>query len=110
MTGDELDQIKEEYRQVKDRLQDLGFVIPGTLTTRWTACSNPNCRCHADPPQRHGPYIDYTRKTAGKTTGRRLTPGQADQYRTWITNRRTLDQITTTMGDLSQQAIQLLTR
>ena len=55
------------------------------------------------------PYIEYTRKLAGKTTGRRLTPAQAEQYRAWIANRRTLDQITTEMDNLSHQAARLLT-
>jgi hypothetical protein len=104
----ELAQIEQRYRELKDRLQDLGFVVAGSLTERWTTCGKANCRCKADPPQRHGPYIEYTRKVAGKTTGRRLTPAQAEQYRAWIANRRTLDEITASMDDLSHQAARLL--
>lgn len=109
MSQTDLAQIEHGYRALKDRLQDLGFVIAGSLTERWTTCGAANCRCKADPPQRHGPYIEYTRKVAGKTTGRRLTPEQAEQYRTWIANRRTLDEITAAMDNLSHQAVRLLT-
>ena len=95
--------------EIAARLADVSFALPGTLADRMTRCGYPGCRCHADPPQRHGPYIEYTRKLAGKTTGRRLTSQQADQYRAWIANRRLLDQITAGMDQLSQQAAQLLT-
>ena len=109
MSQHELAEIQRRYSEVKDRLQDLGFVIAGSVGERYLTCGKTNCRCKADPSQRHGPYIEYTRKLAGKTTGRRLTPAQADQYRAWIANRRTLDQITAEMDDLSHQAARLLT-
>ena len=109
MTEPDIAGIERRYRELKDRLRELGFVLPGSLTERWTTCGKPGCRCTADPAQRHGPYIEYTRKLAGKTTGRRLTSQQAEQYRAWIANRRLLDQITAGMDELSQQAAQLLT-
>ena len=108
MSQDELAAIERRYREAKNRLQDLGFVIAGSVGERYLTCGKANCRCKADPPQRHGPYIEYTRKVAGKTTGRRLTPAQAEQYRAWIANRRTLDHITAEMDDLSHQAARLL--
>lgn len=109
MTQPELAEIEASYRELKNRLRHLGFVLPGSLTERWTTCGKTGCRCTADPPQRHGPYIEYTRKVAGKTTGRRLTAEHAEQYRTWIANRRLLDQITASMAELSQQAAQVIT-
>lgn len=108
LSATELARIEHRYRELTDRVRGLGFVIAGSLTERWTTCGKDNCRCQADPPQRHGPYIEYTRKVAGKTTGRRLTPEQAAQYRTWIANRRTLDQITAEMDELSHQAARVL--
>jgi len=110
VSENELAEIERRYRELKNRLQDLGFVIAGSLTERWTTCGKANCRCQADPPQRHGPYLEYTRKVAGKTTGRRLTPEQAEQYRAWIANRRILDQITAAMDEISHEAARLLTR
>lgn len=108
MSQDGLAEIERRYREAKNRLRDLGFVIAGSVGERYLTCGKTNCRCKADPARRHGPYIEYTRKLAGKTTGRRLTPAQAEQYRAWIANRRTLDQITTEMDELSHQAARLL--
>jgi len=109
LNDNDLAQIDRRYRELKNRIQDLGFVIAGSVTERRTTCGAANCHCRVDPTQRHGPYLEYTRKIAGKTTGRRLTAEQAEQYRAWIANRRTLDQITADMDKLSHQAAQLLT-
>ena len=54
----------------------LGFALPGTLTDRPMRCGHPRCRCHADPPQLHGPYHQWTRKKNGRTSTRILTEDQ----------------------------------
>src|SRR6266545_4811247 len=91
MTNGELARLQRRYRALLDELRGLGFIATG-------------CRCHADPPQRHGPYHQYTRKVAGKTVTARLTPEQAQRYREQIANRRRLDEIITAMDDISTQA------
>jgi hypothetical protein len=108
MNQSELADIEHRYRELKNQLQDLGFVIAGSVAERRTTCGAATCRCRTDPTHRHGPYFEYTRKVAGKTTGRRLTAEQAQQYRAWIANRRTLEQITAAMDELSHQAAHLL--
>ncbi len=110
MPDDELARLEHRYRELKKRLQGLGFAVAGTITERYILCGKPSCRCHADPPQRHGPYYQYSRKVAGKTVSRLVTAEQADQYRQWIANRRILDEITAAIGEVSQQAAVLLTR
>lgn len=110
MTGDELAQLDRRYRELKKRLQDLGYAVAGTIAERYTMCGKATCRCHADPPQRHGPYYQYSRKVAGKTTSRLIRPEQVDQYRQWIADRRTPDEITAAIDEISHQAAELLTR
>ena len=109
MAAEELNQLNRRYRELKKRLQDLGFAVAGTITERYTMCGKATCRCHADPPQRHGPYYQYSRKVAGKTVSRLISAEQVDQYRQWIANRRALDEITADMDDVSHQAAELLT-
>jgi Family of unknown function (DUF6788) len=110
MSDDELARLEHRYRELKKGLQGLGFAVAGTIAERYTLCGKANCRCHANPPQRHGPYYQYSRKVAGKTTSRLVTAEQADQYRQWITNRRTLDEITAAIDEISHQAAEILTR
>ncbi len=108
MSRDELARLQRRYRELKNRLHDLGFAIAGTVSERYTVCGVTACRCQADPPQRHGPYYQYSRKVAGKTVSRRLTAEQAEQYRQWIANRRTLDEITAAIDEVSHRAAELL--
>jgi hypothetical protein len=104
----ELAQLNRRYQALRDQLQELGFIAPGSVIERYTICGTESCRCHGDPALRHGPYLQYTRKLAGKTLTRRLDPEQARHYREWIANRHTLDRLITEMDNVSQQAAQLL--
>lgn len=72
---------------------DEAFVLPGSVTERMTRCGKPTCRCRADPPQLHGPYLQWTRTEHGKTVTRLLTADQADRYRAWIDNARRLREL-----------------
>jgi hypothetical protein len=110
VSDDELARLEHRYRELKRRLLSLGFAVAGTITERHTTCGKANCRCHADPPQRHGPYYQYSRKVAGKTVSRLITAEQAERYRQWIANRRTLDEITAAIDEISHQATDVLTR
>lgn len=78
----------------------LGLPVPGSLVERHTRCGNPNCRCHAEPPELHGPYLTWTRKVAGKTVTRTLSPEQAEQLRPMLDNSRRLRQIVTELEAL----------
>lgn len=50
------------------------------MKTAPARCANHNCRCHADPPQPHGPYWQWTAKINGKTVTPRLTDPEAALY------------------------------
>lgn len=79
-------------------------VLPGTLNVFHNRCGKPRCRCHADPPQLHGPYVTWTRKVAGKTVTRRLSADQLERYRPWFENRRRLRALVRELEELSISA------
>jgi hypothetical protein len=108
MADAELARLRRRYRALTDQVSKLGFIASGSLIERYTVCASLGCRCHADPPMRHGPYFQYTRKVAGKTVTARLTAEQAQRYRDQIANRRKLDAIIAAMDEISTQARQLL--
>jgi hypothetical protein len=105
-----LETYEHRYRALAAELAEIGFISPGSLVVRTTSCGKPNCRCQADPPQRHGPYYQWSRAVAAKTESRRLNETEADLYRGWIANRRHLEQIITKMETLSATAAQILLR
>ena len=76
--------------EITARLADLSYALPGTVADRMTRCGYANCRCHADPPQLHGPYHQWTRKKDGRTSTRILTDDQLADYQPWFDNHRRL--------------------
>jgi len=70
-----------------------GALLPGTLLVRMMGCGKPGCRCKADPPRLHGPYIQWTRKIGGRTRTRRLTQEELERYQPWFDNARRLREL-----------------
>lgn len=107
-----LDRLERSYRALAAKLaaelDTVGFISPGSVVSRYTSCGKPSCRCQADPPQRHGPYYQWSRAVAGKTVSRRLTDDQAQLYQDWIANRRRIEQLIAQMDQTSAAAADLL--
>lgn len=85
-------------------LTGSGFALPGTLASRYMRCGKTNCRCKAEPPVLHGPYLHWTRTVAGKTVTRTLTPEQAQRYQPWFDNARRLRELLTDLETRSLRA------
>lgn len=84
-------------------LGQAGFALPGTVLVRSYACGKQNCRCHADPPRLHGPYIQWTRKVDQKTVTRKLTEEQWGRYRDWFDNAKRLRQLLSDLETISME-------
>jgi uncharacterized protein DUF6788 len=84
----------------------LGFVPPGSVTSRYTRCGKAGCRCMADPPALHGPYLTWTRKVAGKTVTRQLTQDQYAACRPWFEASRKLRALLAELEALSLEIIE----
>ena len=76
--------------RLSEELAGIDYALPGTLTRRYMRCGKPNCRCKADPPLLHGPYLHWTRTVAGKTLTKTLTEEQARRYQAWFDNAKRL--------------------
>jgi len=98
---------QRRYRQLAEQVAEIGFISSGSVTLRYTRCGTPGCRCHADPPQRHGPYYQWTTKPNGKTQTRRLTDTEATLYEEWIANDRRLRAVIKQMRELAAKAAEL---
>ena len=99
---------QRRYRQLAGQLADIGLITAGSITRRYTRCGTPHCRCHAEPPQPHGPYHQWTAKANGKTITRRLTEPEARLYQEWIANDRKLRNIIAQMREEAAKATQLI--
>lgn len=104
----QLARLRERYQKRAAELAEVGFMLKGSLIERFLTCGTPNCHCHADPPQLHGPYWQWSTRVQGKTVSRMLSEDQARRYREWIENWKRFEKILATMHDLSSQADAIL--
>ncbi len=95
-----------EFEALAGEIAGLGPALPGTVTERYTRCTSTGCRCRADPPQPHGPYLDWTRKVAGKTVTHRLSREQYERYQPWFDNHRRLRELTHQLEALSLRTVE----
>lgn len=105
-----LERLQAQYRTLRAQLTDIGFIWGGSVQTQWLTCGTPGCACHRDPQARHGPYIYWTSKVAGRTVSRLLRSPEAELLSEWVQNRRQLDRIVREMKKLSQRAVRVALR
>lgn len=95
--------------RLAEQLAHPGFISSGSVVRRYGQCGTPSCRCHADPPQLHGPYWQWSyRPPGGKTVSRQLNERQALLYQEWIGNRRRLLAVVAEMEEVSRHAAEIL--
>jgi len=68
--------------------------LPGSLVVRSLRCGRRNCACHADPPQLHGPYVQWSYSYRGKRVARWLSAEQADRLRDQVERGRRIKELT----------------
>jgi hypothetical protein len=107
-TNQRLARARRRYEELLKEIGETGYIASGSLAPRYNRCGKPNCRCHADPPQLHGPYWHWTAKVDGKTVNRRLTDAEAEIYQQWIANDRRLRKLVDELRDVAHEAIELM--
>ena len=93
-----------EHQRLTAALADIDFALPGSVIIRKVRCGKSECRCKADPPELHGPYIQWTRRVEGKTVTRLLSQDQLERYRPWFDNARRLRELSAELEALSVQS------
>jgi hypothetical protein len=105
--ADQLAGYERRYRELASRLAAIGLIYSGSITRRYTRCGTPGCKCHADPPEMHGPYYQWTAKENGKTVTRRLNVTEVELYQEWIDNDRQLRRILQQMRQIAVKVAEL---
>lgn len=94
-------------RRLRDELGAIDGVLPGSVVERRMRCGKSTCRCRADPPELHGPYLQWTRRGAdGSTVTRYLSPEQVERYRPWFDNARRLREIVAELDALCLRVVE----
>lgn len=99
---------ERRYRDLARQLADIGYIASGSVALRHNRCGKDNCACHADPPQLHGPYWQWTAKVNNKTVNKRLNDREAKLYTQWIANDRKARSLLTQMRTVAAKAMALI--
>lgn len=62
---------REERRvqQLRDKLHEIGPILPGSISEQWNVCGTPGCQCKdAKNPVRHGPYYQLSFTVGGRSS------------------------------------------
>ena len=102
----DLEEHRGRIRACKEELQDIDFVLRGTILKRHMACGRKGCRCMGDPPVLHGPYYNWTRKVDGKTVTVRLSEEEASILQEWIDNARKYDEVVSRIVKITLEAVE----
>jgi len=95
----------QEFEKYREELNDIGFILTGSIVTNYTKCYSAGCRCMKDPEYRHGPYYNWTRKIRGKTVTVRLTKEEADTLKEWADNKKQFYEIVKKMEKITLDAV-----
>lgn len=101
-----IDPRRRTQGRITAELAQIDWALPGSVTTRMMRCGKQTCRCKQDPPQLHGPYIQWTRTVHGKTVTKLLTPEQLTRYQPWLDNARRLHELTTALETVTIQVVE----
>jgi uncharacterized protein DUF6788 len=60
--------LEARIETVSQAIIRLGDLRPGKLSQQYNVCGKADCRCKADPPQKHGPYYQVSFTRSGKSS------------------------------------------
>lgn len=106
-TSARYDRLKQELAALATQ---LGFALPGNVRSRRFECTRRNnCRCHADPANRHGPYHYWIGTVQRQQTSVSVSDEQLVLVQEWLENGRRLARLVRQIQRESLRAFAQLT-
>lgn len=95
--------LEQQILQIKQQLANLGDLRPGALSQQYNVCGNPNCRCKATPPLKHGPYYQVSFTRRGKSSSQFVRDEDAPEVQRQLANHRQLRELVDEWIDLAAE-------
>jgi len=102
--------LEKRIQSLKHQISELGDLRPGALSKQYNICGNPNCRCKADPPVKHGPYYQISFTRHGKSSSQFVREEDLVEVQQQLENYRLLRQLVDEWITLSGQLSSLRLR
>jgi hypothetical protein len=97
---------EQAHKLLIEFLAQGNLVLPGSLIERTVRCGKANCRCHAEPPELHGPYIQWSYTRENKRFTRWLSAEQEERYRPRINAARRLRELVSDLERLEIHSVE----
>src|SRR5437899_9827249 len=85
--------LEKRIQIIKQQISKLGDLRPGALSKQYNICGNPNCRCKADPPVKHGPYYQISFTRHGNSSSQFVREEDLAEVQQQLENYRQLRQL-----------------
>ena len=87
--------IEAQIEKLKTELWKIGDMRPGSLSTQYSACQKPGCKC-VDPvkPQKHGPFYQLSYSHRGKSTTQFVRPQFVSEVRQQLATYKKFKRLT----------------
>lgn len=87
--------IEKKIEKIKQKLQTIDEMRPGSLSKQYNVCGKIGCRCK-DPtePQKHGPYFQLSYAHKGKSTTQFIQPSFVKRIEKQIANYKDFKRLT----------------
>ena len=102
--------LEKRIQIIKQQISKLGDLRPGALSKQYNICGNPNCRCKADPPVKHGPYYQISFTRHGKSSSQFVREEDLIEVQQQLENYRLLRDLVDEWVTLSAQLSSLRLR
>ena len=102
--------LEKRIQIIKQQISKLGDLRPGALSKQYNICGNPNCRCKADPPVKHGPYYQISFTRHGKSSSQFVRDEDLAEVQQQLENYRLLRDLVDEWITLSAQLSSLRLR
>jgi len=95
--------LEKRVETIKRELAQLRDLRPGSLSKQYNVCGNPNCRCKASPPKKHGPYYQLSSTRKGKSRSKFVRKEDVAAVRAQLKNYAKLRKLTERWIDLAEE-------
>ncbi|MGH8603137.1 MAG: DUF6788 family protein [Egibacteraceae bacterium] len=102
-----LDSLETRIQKIKEEIATLDELRPGSLSRQYNVCGNPDCRCKANPPSKHGPYYQLSFTRQGKSTSQFVRHEDLPAVTRQLQNYRRLRQLVDAWIELGMELSRL---
>ena len=87
------DSLQARIQKIKDEIAVLGELRPGSISRQYNVCGNPDCRCKAKPPKKHGPYYQLSFTWQGRSKSQFVRKEDLPEVRKQVRNYKRLREL-----------------